>query len=135
MNKLDNLITKYPNIFQPSDFTRSRYGGTFYFECENGWYDILDQMFSILEPIAELENSSRDETDRISVAQIKEKFGILRIYIDGIYEINEAQQAVDAAEKASKIVCELCGGPGKLFPKGWMKTHCDACHQNWFETK
>lgn len=59
--------------------------------------------------------------------QIKEKFGTLRLYYSGAND--DAMVACEAAENASRFVCESCGMPGRLRTQGWNKTYCDDCDQ------
>lgn len=55
--------------------------------------------------------------------QIKEKFGVLRVYLDHADERIVA--LTDTAETLSKTTCEECGAPGQLRSGGWLKTLCD----------
>ena len=76
--------------------------------------------------------------------QIKEKFGILRIYARvwsdnaGLSEYQTPLVAADHksaaeqifallhnAEDASETRCEVCGEPGTAGGKGWIKTRCE----------
>lgn len=56
-------------------------------------------------------------------AQVKEKFGGLRFYVDGATE--KHWNYIAFAENMSYRVCEDCGAPGKLYTDGWHKTLCD----------
>jgi hypothetical protein len=57
--------------------------------------------------------------------QIKEKFGGLRVYLNG--ETPEMTAAIIEAERKSFETCEQCGAPGKLRRGGWISTLCDIC--------
>ena len=83
----------------------------------------------------------KHQTYRLSVLQIKEKFGGLRIYTfvmkkgsdPNEYEEDELgeelrmklgaiwQTAIDECSTR----CEVCGEPGELRPIGWIATLCD----------
>ncbi len=67
-----------------------------------------------------------EEIPQVVAAQVKEKFGGLRFYVDGgdhyIYG------AIQMAENMSFRVCEECGAPGKTEGPGWIRTLC-ATHQ------
>lgn len=54
--------------------------------------------------------------------QIKEKFGTLRLYIDGCYPYING--VIDMAEHMSSHICEKCGQIGKTYSLGWHKTLC-----------
>ncbi len=62
----------------------------------------------------------------VSVTQVKEKYGTLRIYISSASTI-----FFDALEEIcdkSAITCEDCGNPGYTrWHLGWVRTICDRC--------
>ena len=58
------------------------------------------------------------------VLQVKEKFGTLRFYAGQVDD--RAQAYIDFAEHMSGKVCEVCGAPGKLGGKGWIRTLCET---------
>lgn len=61
----------------------------------------------------------------VQVLQVKEKFGSLRVYTDGVDSI-EFQAVVQSAEDASENICELCGEPGSADETFyWIKTLCE----------
>ncbi len=82
------------------------------------------------------------------IAQVKEKFGQLRIYVDitasELDPINFDQEAYDiefkrnrnyifgyiaALETLSGIICENCGERGSRRDcNGWLKTLCEKCY-------
>ena len=63
------------------------------------------------------------------VAQVKEKFGGLLIYVDAEPEqYDDINRVVSAAATMSYLTCEQCGHPGHQRPGGWVKTLCDSCH-------
>ena len=103
-----------------------------------GWAPIIEHFYAQIEKLK----------TTISVAQIKEKFGTLRIYFDVITtdfnekedrwedipylseEVNEFHKFVDGLEKNSSITCEGCGMFGRLRPeRSWWKTLCDVCFE------
>lgn len=56
-------------------------------------------------------------------AQIKEKFGTLRMYYSGGDERTDA--ITSFAELMSATTCEVCGNRGSTRRTGWHKTVCD----------
>ena len=56
------------------------------------------------------------------IVQVKEKFGGLRVYIEGN---DEQQKLVAKMAHHSYDICEDCGEPGTLRQGGWMRTLCD----------
>jgi hypothetical protein len=92
----------------------------FGFMCEKGWYPLIYDTLDKIEEIV-----VRDELD-IQVTEIKEKFGGLRIYLDGYTD--EIDKIVQDAEEQSFHICEICGEPGKLREVNrWLMTRCDRC--------
>lgn len=83
-------------------------------ECGAGWNSIIDPLVA------------RSESNGYIVDQIKEKFGGLRFYYTpGPIDDIEFEDMVDAAEAASKGMCEMCGKVGRLMIKGgWYKVLC-----------
>lgn len=77
-----------------------------------GWWPLLDKLHV---DIMKIDPGYR-------VAQVKEKFGMLRIYLDDISE--ESQKLVLQCENASGKVCEICGESGILYSSGWWRTLC-----------
>ena len=65
---------------------------------------------------------------QVVAAQVKEKLGTLRFYVDGGDTTTEAM--IELAEAMSGRVCELCGSPAKTSRgSGWLHTTCDACNK------
>lgn len=67
------------------------------------------------------------ESQLPSVAQIKEKFGTLRLYFDNVNDYN--QGVIDLAEVMSAEICEVCGERGKSIGGRWVQTLCKECNQ------
>jgi hypothetical protein len=63
------------------------------------------------------------EIPQVVAAQVKEKFGGLRFYIDG--GDDEIHAYIQMAEAIADVTCEECGAPGKKQPGGWIVTLCD----------
>ena len=92
----------------------------FGFMCGEGWYPII---FDTLDKIQEIVD--REGLD-IQITEVKEKWGGLRIYIDGYTD--EIEVLIEQAEEKSVSICEICGKDGKLMRvNGWWKTRCNDC--------
>lgn len=99
-----------------------------YFECNDGWYQLIDNLFHILTSHAV--NAQLD--DNFKVVTVKEKFGGLRVYYtasfsSGIYNGDDfVSGAIAMAERISYNICDMCGAPGEVRVKSsWLKTRCD----------
>lgn len=102
-----HLVTKYPTLFRP----------TFYFECEDGWFDIIDECAKDLMTYA---------PDSVA-CQVKEKYGTLRFYLYA--HDKPANKIIEKAEKKSEVTCEVCGEKGEITKiRGWMRTLCPDHH-------
>lgn len=97
------------------------YGERFYFECGDGWFDIL------LEASTQLQNKllTFPESIRqdIVASQVKEKYGTLGFYLS--YYTEELDEIIVEVEKKSATICETCGNHGKVKGSIWLYTACD----------
>lgn len=82
-------------------------------ECGDGWFDIQ----------AELDVANNPE---FTVDQLKEKFGLVRIYYSG-YHSDGISKLIDRAEERSAVTCERCDKPGKPSSTGWIKVRYREC--------
>lgn len=110
------LIEKYRPLFPPDEIWHDETKSCMAWGLEvgDGWFDIIDTAFSkfmLLDP-------------RPQLAQVKEKFGGLRIYLDN--SSDEAYAIVNEAELASDKTCEVCGKPASPGSQnGWVSTLCE----------
>ena len=95
----------------------------FYFECGDGWSDLLHKLCADIDTECTKFGLTNDEWTQAT--QIKEKFGGLRFYVtscgDSIHDL------IEAAEEKSLVTCEGCGLPGKKRRGGLIRTLCDTC--------
>jgi len=89
-----------------------------------GWFKTLEELSVKLEKIIE----TLPEDKQPSAFQIKEKFGVLRFYLDISNE--EMNKLIDEAENKTSKVCEYCGKENAYISdySFWMKTLCEECH-------
>jgi hypothetical protein len=129
--ELDKKLTeKYPKIFtlRYGDMTdTAMYWG---FECNDGWYQILDSLCGQIQSYIDWKNNSAkagykdwEPVEQVVAVQVKEKFGGLRFYYDGGDE--HISGMVRMAESWAAHTCEDCGKPGILREGGWLRTICD----------
>lgn len=102
----EKLVNRFPSIFKEN----------FYFECDDGWFDIIFNLCKDMQH--EINNSG---CEQVVAAQVKEKFAGLRFYASGGNEVTSAM--IDKYEKLSYETCEITGGKGDLCEKHqWYKT-------------
>lgn len=114
----DNLKDLY------DDFPNSLSNVRSYAECGSGWKPLIRKCLEVYEKHG------------AKVAQIKEKFGGLRIYFDLPDDLSDRDdvwkicwEAEKEAEDASFKICEDCGSAGVIRNvSGWLRTLCDPCH-------
>ena len=138
------LLQRYPRFFRapglqlsevetdgpPGDRLESNEGPFDHhgIECGDGWYAVVDRLCHACEQeIEALIATGVAQTNWPRVAQIKEKAGSLRFYLNG--QATEAlREQIHQAEIESRSTCEQCGKPGLLRDGRWRKTQCDTCH-------
>lgn len=119
--KIDLLKNKYPQLFE------NVYCGI---SCEDGWFDLISQLSEKLTNICKKHNVI------IRFAQIKNKFGLLRIYYDSEGEYSQdvsdhVYSLVNAVESMSGTICELCGQEGKKGGSAWAEVLCSNCREKF----
>jgi hypothetical protein len=121
------LVKKYPKIMRDYKGDMMVTCMAWGIECDDGWYDILDECMQNLQYFCDLCSKDGREV-QVVAAQIKEKFGTLRFYTDD-YGVNQIEHKIISmiisnAESKSKSTCEDTGRTNaKLCNKGrWLKT-------------
>lgn len=115
--KFEDFQKKYPNLFK--EYPRSG------FYLSKGWFQLVDTLCQLLEHT--IEHLPAEIRGGIYVAQVKEKFGGLRFYMN--QETPYISGAIALAEIMSFKVCEECGQAGKLRGGGYIQTLCDKHHK------
>lgn len=88
--------------------------------CGEGWYNIIENACKELAKVAPPE---------FKFAQIKEKFGGLRLYTD--YGNAATNKIVGEAETESYKTCEYCGTKEDVTTEGgWVQTLCKTCRSS-----
>lgn len=123
-----------------------------------GWHKLMLQLFSRLEAALD-----EDQVARFRISQIKEKFGMLRIYYGvsgespthldvmhpgaGVsrfetrihlpdYPIENINSAIRAAERESARTCYFCGARGcSHHAGGLLRTTCASCDAQWYPAR
>jgi hypothetical protein len=119
------LCESYPKLFKHVKGT----------DHSDGWFNLVDAACRRIqhhvdwkrktEPFAGMSDEEFDEIHQPVVAQVKEKFGGLRFYVDSCDDYTRG--VVDMAESMSYRTCEYCGSTGHKTGTGWIKTLCESC--------
>ena len=115
------LVAKYPKIFNIENTDARMPFPMFGIQCGDGWYDLLDTLCYQIQWY--LDHNADKDTEQVTVAQIKEKFGTLRFYENGgdLY----IAAYIQMAQALSARICEVCGNRGVVRGGGWLRTLCD----------
>ena len=107
MNK--NLEKELYNNFPPEWFEKMspNYGHHWGFEVEDGWYNIIYELFECLAPYVK-----HLKEPNFQILQVKQKFGGLRIYTTHETDII-VRGLVNWSEQRANSICEICGEIGK----------------------
>jgi hypothetical protein len=95
------------------------------FECGSGWWALLDQLCRQIQHWQQWQLKRNALFPRVTITQVKEKFGDLRFYYEGGDDYVSGLVAM--AEGMSSQLCEQCGSPGyHRSTGGWLSTLCDT---------
>lgn len=104
-----------------------------YTECPEGWWETVKKVEAVL--LAE----------GVKVAQMKEKFGELRVYWDRPEEWNDLEDEtfhdkceqidclIDIADWVCQETCMVCGEKGTLHNERWINVLCEGHYNDWQE--
>ena len=113
----EKLCRKFPNLYRDRNGRPQDTAMCWGFSCGDGWFEIIRDL-----------SRKITELDPNCVAlQVKEKFGSLCFYEDDTTD--EVHDAIEEAERKSAKTCEMCGQPGKIRGKMWLKCTCDKCEE------
>ena len=131
----NKLIERYPMVLPDG----------MYVECGSGWFWILDSLCESIQNAYRHEVRQRrfeindgkiapdEELDDILcpyAVQIKEKFGGLRFYVDGMMGgwSKDTASFINMAESLSFRTCSKCGCPAhECYSGSWVRTNCTKC--------
>jgi len=122
------ILTAYPNLY--------RNLREFGFECEDGWFDLIQQLSAEIVNAAEKEAILPNSEKYPSIIILKQKFGELRVSFEEPIS-DRFEELVGKASQQSVKICEQCGAPGqpKNGERGWVKTLCEQCRSKSVASK
>jgi len=112
------LLTAYPLLY------RNLREQTF--ECNDGWFDLVDQISAAIESTAQVEGTTAEAWPSVGV--LKNKFGTLRVQFNG--HVSDAIRLLaNEADRQSEKICHLCGAPALPMLKinRWEEPLCVSC--------
>jgi len=134
--KYEELIRKYPDLFQQSAFDE--------FNVGEGWFNIIDILCGLLckdvlsvraridynkgkgKDIDLLELELVQAMEKLPIiTDIKEKYGGLRFYLEN--DTEDQDKYVEFAEAMASKICNVCGNPGE---RKIGQTLCDVHYKD-----
>ena len=114
--KREKIINDHPNL----------YPNCLYFECYDGWLDIISDLSDKLEEeIVQFKaNCPNLEEGYPHAVQVKEKYGRLQFYLSYL-PTNEMHDIIEEFCAKTAKICEICGQNGQLRHDSWVKVRCD----------
>jgi hypothetical protein len=118
------LVEKYPKIFTMVGSTPQQSCMAWGLCIGDGWYWLIDNLCLQLQ-----HDTDVNDKPQVVAAQVKEKFGGLRFYVNG--GTDEQYGAIHFAEMLSYTICEMCGTTeGVKQTKGWINSLCAKCAED-----
>ena len=135
-NRLRNkkLLKRYPFLvpvdlwFKKIPTKRHKYDFTMYDDIPKGWRLAFGE--DLLKSIRDTLIKDKVSLNALWFAQVKEKYGSLRIYIAGdipyaTYE--KVNRIIDDYSHISEYCCIICGQPDVGSMSGWITPICKKC--------
>lgn len=115
------LCRKYPRLYADRNASPRDTALCWGFQCDSGWYQILDDLSAELE--AEITRIAlehgEEASSQVRATTVKEKFGALRVYLTRTSD--EMDMLISEAELRSSRTCEVTGKPGRIRSvNGWL---------------
>lgn len=118
----EQLCRECPNLFRNRNASMQETCMCWGFDVQDGWFQLIYELSKKLE--AEILKQPEEHRKHFCAAQVKEKYGGLRFYMEG--STGEMEKLIREAEDKSEKTCETCGAPGKLRDyHHWYYTSCE----------
>ena len=101
-----------------------------YIDCApDGWAKLCEDLCAELKPLLKKANY----VNEYSLCQVKEKYGMLRWYDNGVPDSiwKEHRELIAKYERLSEKTCCVCGAPATKISKGWISPFCDKCAEEF----
>ena len=143
--RFENLVKNYEAVFRGGSFEVFRELAIAYYQQELG--SLFDKYYTnvglgvslppgwmpiYIDAARSMEKIAKSMGYSFSVAQVKQKFGELRVYIESLEKNETAHSALctvlQSAGSLCAKTCEYCGRPGELGGDTWIRVTCGAHH-------
>lgn len=105
------LLEAYPNLYKELK----------YFECGDGWYNLIEELSYKLEELI-LRYKEFNSEYLPYAEQVKEKYGCLSFYMST--STCDMGELTHKARITSQRICEVCGEKGELIRDGYYRVRC-----------
>jgi len=123
------LYKKYPKIFKQRKLSCRETAMCWGISTGDGWYWLIDNLCNTIQKYIDTNGQ-----DQVEAVQVKEKYGGLRFYIQGVNNLIEGM--IWLAESLSYKICEECGSTDRVTQtEGWISTLCKKCMDKRNETR
>lgn len=98
-----------------------------------GWLPLFAQLCSDIDDAAARHSIRRSDKAYPRIAQFKEKFSEMRVYVDCANKalLEEIWQLTNEAAMNSRQICSECGGKGVMRLEAYVRNFCDACEKEF----
>jgi len=140
----DRLVKTFPLTYADRHKDKTVTCMCWGFNVSEGWLSIVEDLSQKLETLIQEWLTKNPDKEHPRVAQVKEKFGLLRVYLDyydskrdGDPTVAAMWSAINEAAAVSAKTCEWCGSPGVFRSEKmpWKKTFCDDHYALWLSGK
>lgn len=121
------LYQDFPRLYRNAHADVKSTGMCWGFECGDGWFRLIHDLSAAIEAEAIKVGLDPESEEWPMAAQVKEKFGTLRLYLRGYSD--PIHELINHAEEKSEHICEECGLAGTLRTEGWWHVSCEPCEQ------
>jgi len=126
------LVDDFPFLFQEWEQSEMQSCMGRGITCGKGWYGIIRAQS---EELKAYNDALAEGLEKVYYTQIKQKFGLLRVYTSTYHYEGSQPSPVQAIltkyEKRSSKVCERCASEEDIqTSKGWMRVWCRACYED-----
>jgi hypothetical protein len=118
----EKLVKYFPNLYinMYGDYTKTCLSHGL--QCGPGWYGIIWELSEKIQQI--VQTLPEEDRKNFTVAQVKQKFGLLRFVIDDWNE--DIRALIKEYELKSLTICEECGQAGIQRNKSnWLYVSCE----------
>lgn len=109
---LNQMMSDYSEIFDGPPVSG--------FDCPPGWEQLVRSTFAKM-----VDHIKEHPEAKTIVAQVKEKYGALRIYIRHKTGDETINNLLNEIGHQSYKICDWCGKPGALRHGSWIRTLCE----------